>query len=65
MNPIEIKIIGMNCGHCVASVEKAVAALAGVEKILVNLEEKKATIWGNSKKEDILQAIIAIGFEAS
>ncbi len=65
MNPIEIKINGMNCGHCAFSVEKAVSALAGVEKVLVNLEEKKAVVWGNIKKEDIVQAIIALGFEAS
>lgn len=40
----QIQIEGMNCAHCVASVEKALSALPGVEAVQVSLEEQSARL---------------------
>lgn len=34
----------MSCGHCVASIEREVGALAGVESVKANLPTKQVTI---------------------
>ncbi len=39
-----IHIEGMTCNHCKAAVEKALGALTEVEDVIVNLEEKTATL---------------------
>ncbi len=56
---------GMNCNHCAANVEKAIAEVAGVEHVEVSLHEKTASIQGNPNEADILQAVESIGFKAS
>jgi copper ion binding protein len=58
---IELKVEGMSCGHCKASVEKAVSAVEGVLKVEVDLAGKKATINCNSEKvtEGMLRKTIA------
>lgn len=35
---------GMSCMHCVASVKKAVGALNGVDKVDIDLENKKVYV---------------------
>ena len=39
-----IKIEGMMCGHCQATVEKAIGAIAGVSEVKVDLAAKQATV---------------------
>ena len=39
-----LNVEGMSCGHCVAAVNKAVGALAGVANVEVSLQEKTATV---------------------
>ena len=58
-------IEGMNCNHCAANVEKAIAEVAGVEHVEVSLHEKTASILGTPNEADILQAVESIGFKAS
>ncbi len=48
-------IEGMTCGHCQMRVEKALNSLDGVEKAVVNLEEKKAVL---KLKEDVADSIV-------
>lgn len=60
----ELKIEGMNCAHCRATVEKAITAVEGVEKVDVNLSTGKALIEGNAKLDDIITAVHQAGFEA-
>ncbi len=38
-----VKIKGMRCGHCVASVTKALSDIDGVVNVQVNLEKGEAT----------------------
>ncbi len=40
----QIHIDGMSCGHCSASVEKALRAVAGVREVSVDLAAKMATV---------------------
>ncbi|MBO7120180.1 MAG: SO_0444 family Cu/Zn efflux transporter [Bacteroidaceae bacterium] len=56
---------GMNCNHCAANVEKAIAAVEGVEHVEVSLHDGTASISGSASESDILQAVESIGFRAS
>lgn len=63
----ELKITGMSCQHCVASIEQTVGELAGVKKIKVNLKKEKAKIKFDDAQLDlkmILTAIADLGFHA-
>jgi len=44
METIVLQVEGMSCGHCKASVEKALKALPGVADATVNLEAKNVTV---------------------
>ena len=62
MKTIDVK--GMSCGHCKASVEKAMAAVPGVKDVRVDLEGAKATFEDNGVDIDALKAAIdKVGFE--
>lgn len=39
-----IKILGVDCGHCAASIERAIKNLPGVKELDVRLEEKVALV---------------------
>ncbi len=60
-----IKISGMRCGHCLASVTKALSAIDGVTDVNVDLDKNEAS-YTESKQvalETIKEAITKIGFE--
>lgn len=59
-----INIDGMSCGHCKASVEKALNALAGVT-VEVDLENKQALVTtdGQVSSEQLAQAVRDAGYE--
>ncbi len=57
---------GMSCGHCVASVNKAVGALQGVYTVNVDLPSKKVTVHYDAEivsLENIKGAIEDQGYE--
>jgi len=60
-----IKVKGMNCQHCVASVTKALAEIEGIFDVQVNLEKGEATYNEKSpvSEQTIKDAISRIGFE--
>ncbi len=60
-----IRIKGMSCEHCVQSVTKALAAIAGLSKVVVNLESGEARYEEEQPTDTavIKKAIIQIGFE--
>jgi copper chaperone len=45
----------MSCGHCVASIEEEVGALAGVETVKADLETKQVTISFDPGKVSVPQ----------
>lgn len=58
-----IDINGMNCGHCSASAEKALRAVAGVSDVVVSLENKNAVVThDNADIEAMKAAITEAGF---
>ena len=56
---------GMNCNHCAANVEKAIASVEGVEHVEVSLHEGKASIVGSPDEAAIIKAVESIGFKAN
>ena len=58
-----IHIEGMNCGHCKASVERALSAVPGVTDVSVDLAAKTATVRTDSASNDALtDAVTGAGF---
>jgi copper chaperone len=60
-----VKVKGMSCQHCVASVTKALSEIEGISDVQVNLENGEATFnEQNPVDEQIVKdAISNIGFE--
>lgn len=60
----KISIEGMNCGHCTASVEKALKALPGVTEVTVSLADKQAEVEAApSVSEDTMRKTVTdLGF---
>lgn len=60
------KIHGMSCKHCVASVEKGVGEMPGIEKVKVNLRKEKADIKFDDQvisSQQILAKISELGYK--
>ena len=55
---------GMNCSHCAENVQRAIAAVEGVEHVSVSLHEGTACVVGSPSDPDILLAVESIGFRA-
>ncbi len=60
-----IKIEGMSCMHCVGAVEKALNAVAGVQNVNVDLDNKVATVDvdGSITDEILREAIEDQGYD--
>ena len=61
----DYKVDGMSCNHCKASVEKAIAAVEGVEYVEVSLTRGIAHVQGNHDPEAVIKAVSDIGFKAN
>ena len=60
-----IKIKGMSCQHCVASVTKALSEIEGISDVQVSLDQGEATFNEQNPIDGqvIKDAITKIGFE--
>ncbi len=58
-----IKIKGMSCQHCVASVTTALNQIPGISEVKVDLEKGEAHYRGDIASERLKTAIETIGFE--
>ena len=56
-------VVGMTCGHCVASVTEEVTALAGVTDVNVDLESGALTVTGDASAEDVKAAVEEAGYQ--
>lgn len=64
---VQICIEGMSCQSCVKNIESNIGSQAGIKKIIVNLEEKQATVEYDSNictDFDIAEMIRDMGFTA-
>ncbi len=62
---INLSVGGMSCAGCVASVEKALKAVPGVESAEVNFAGHSARVKGDVSAETLIQAVIDAGYEAA
>ena len=62
-NGYEVIISDMSCSACVANVDKSIRAVGGVEKVEVNLIEKKARVWGG-EPQAVVDAVVGKGYDA-
>lgn len=61
----EYALEGLTCGHCVLTVEKAVAGVSGVETAAVRLVAggtSRLTITGSAQQEALAEAVRAAGY---
>ena len=58
-----LSVPDMSCGHCKASVEAALAPIAGMSPVSVDLSTRQITVAGNAAAA--LAALDAIGFPAT
>jgi copper chaperone CopZ len=62
-NTWKIAVEGMNCGHCVNSVERALRETAGVSSVEVSLEDKSARVVADALDEALVrEKIEQLGF---
>jgi copper chaperone CopZ len=63
---IRLEIGGMTCNHCVAAVEKALAAVPGVADVVeVTLQPGAATVRGTAAVDTLIAAVQQAGYQAS
>lgn len=59
----KFKINGMNCGHCKARVEQAIASVPGVTKVEIDLSTGEAVVWGETDAQAVVTAVTAAGYD--
>ena len=67
MTESTLRVRGMTCSSCVASVESVVSKVPGVESVRVNLALEKASITWSTDKIDLDEVVNAVekkGFQA-
>ena len=60
-----LSISGMSCAGCVSTVEKALAAVAGVTLANVNFAEHTAMVEGEAGVETLIEAVRAAGYDGA
>jgi copper chaperone len=62
---VEITVKGMTCGHCAATVTKALEALPGVSQVQVDLSKGRVTFAAANPiaQEELARVIKAAGYE--
>jgi len=61
---VALNITGMTCNHCVHAVTKALQAVAGVERVSVNLGAGRASVDGQASPEVLIRAVEEEGYKA-
>ncbi|MBW2411658.1 MAG: heavy-metal-associated domain-containing protein [Deltaproteobacteria bacterium] len=67
MKEKKIKISAMNCNHCVATINRELTEIIGIEDIDANLESRMVTIkWSSPASwEQISKTLTEIGYPPS
>lgn len=66
MTEITYTVPGMSCGHCERAVGAALARVAGVESVGVDLATKEVVVRGEGLEDAALRAAIEkAGYEAA
>lgn len=59
-----LSISGMTCGHCAQAVTRSLSAVAGVTKVLVDLERNEAQVDGDAEVPALIHAVTKEGYGA-
>ena len=62
---MQLKIDGMSCHHCSATVKRALESVAGVEEATIDLPSGRATVTGSPEVAALLHAVENEGYRAS
>jgi heavy metal translocating P-type ATPase len=62
--PQDLALSGLTCASCVARVERALAAVPGVESAQVNLATERARITGWADPQALVRAVRLAGYDA-
>ena len=62
VSSLSIIVKGMNCNHCKSNVEAAIAKIAGVESVEIDLATGRTVVHGNPSKDDVINAVEKLGF---
>ncbi len=62
---IRLSIPGMSCAGCVASIEKSLESVSGIERANVNLADKTASITGEAPADILIKAVSSAGYDAT
>ena len=60
----ELRIEGMHCAACVATVENALRKINGVEDVIINLTMGSARVVGSASENDLVTAVLNTGYGA-
>jgi copper chaperone len=60
---LTLKVSGMTCAHCAASVIKAVKGVPAVEDVVVHLERGEVQVKGNPNEQAVRDVIADEGYE--
>ncbi len=58
----QIKVSDLHCKHCKTALERKIKMQKGIEKVLVNLDQKIVEVKGKAKREDIKKTIRDEGY---
>lgn len=61
---LEFEVNDMTCNHCVASITKAISALAPDVAVQADLDTLRVTVSGDIDQDAVLVALGDIGFTA-
>lgn len=59
-----MKIEGMHCAACVATVERALARTPGVTRAAVSRRKQRARVWGSAAPRELIRAVAQTGYRA-
>ncbi|MHC4924956.1 MAG: heavy-metal-associated domain-containing protein [Planctomycetota bacterium] len=67
MKTVELDVPDISCGHCVSTVESALAAVEGVRAVVVSLPTKRATVHTDDALPEpaLLEAVREAGYTPS
>lgn len=60
-----LNVPDMSCGHCVATIEKAVRAVDPKATVAADLGAKSVQVDSTAEAEAIRQALDAVGYESA
>jgi len=64
MEKVSLDVSGMSCAACVATVEKAIRSVDGVDEAMVNFADHSAVVIGDVDPQKVISAIVDSGYGA-